>query len=525
MVLPQRSGSGEVAETLLLGVDLGTSSTKAALYDRDGRQLAEAIEPTPLRWHGPDRCDQEPDDFYRAALSTVRCCLDRAQTDPAQVQAIGVAGQMAGVMGVDKDFRPSTPYDSWLDLRCAPEVEYLERAIGDEMTWRTGCPPMVDHAPKMRWWKAQQPAVYAHTAKFIVPGGYVAGRLAGLTAGDAFIDHTYLHFTGLADAQRVCWSESLVHVVDVDADKLPRIVAPATRVGGLCAEAATASGLPRGVPIAAGLGDTAACALGAGIVRPGQLLDVAGTAAVFTAAGSRFRPDIRNRTLLVMRGPIENQWLSLAYLSGGSLLAWAATCLRSDRDGAKNDAIAFTRAAADAPAGSRGLVFIPFLDGRILPTSPTMRGGWAGLNRHHRQEHMIRAILESVAYEYANYLGILQELDPDLRPSDARVTGGGARSDLWNRVKASVLGLPYHRLNRDECGCWGAALTAGKAVGLFDDLALAAGSSTRSLKRYDPDPAETALYRHMTTVYRSLLDGLQEPFAKLAALQRETVIA
>ncbi len=218
---------------LLVGVDLGTTGTKAALYSPEGEALAESTAETPLRWRGPGEVDQDPDDFYAAAVRAIRDCVERSGTDPASVAAIGVTGQMAGVLGIDGEWRPATPYDSWLDLRCSPDVEALGSALGSRLVELSGCPAMVNHGPKMRWWRREHPEAFEAVAKFVVPSGYVAGRLAGLAAGEAFMDHSYLHFTGVADARAGDWSEELAEAVGVPIDKLPRIVDPASQVGEL----------------------------------------------------------------------------------------------------------------------------------------------------------------------------------------------------------------------------------------------------------------------------------------------------
>jgi len=509
-----------MADDLLLGVDLGTTGVKTALYTAAGAVLAESAAATELRWSGPGQVDQDPDDFYRAATATMAACVARSGVARARVAALGITGQMAGVLGVDAEWRPSTPYDSWLDTRCAPDVDYLARELGDELVLRTGCPPMVDHAPKIRWWRRMRPDAFDRTAAFVMPGGYVAGKLAGLGAADAFIDHTYLHFTGLADARAAAWSPELAAAVGVPLSKLPRIVAPATIVGHLTAAAASDCGLRPGVPVAAGLGDTAAGALGAGIVRPRQLLDTAGTAAVFAASTDAFRPDQAHKTLIVMRGAVEAQWVSLAYLSGGSLLSWFREAVTGEGGAmGEEDFLRLTADLEGLPAGSDGLLFVPHLDGRILPNEPTMRGAWVGLHRGHRRGHLARAILEGVAYEYAVYLGVLLGLHPDLRPEEARAIGGGARSDTWNRIKASVLGVPYLRLDRDELACWGAALVAGHAVGLLPDLAAAATAATGVARRYAPVEGDRAVYRELGEQYRAVLQALAGPSKALSALQ------
>jgi xylulokinase len=488
---------------LLVGVDLGTTGTKAALYSPDGEALAESTAETPLRWRGPGEVDQDPEDFYAAALRAIRDCVEQAGS--ADVAAIGVTGQMAGVLGIDGEWRPATPYDSWLDLRCGPDVEALDAELGARLVELSGCPAMVNHGPKMRWWRREQPDAFDAVAKWVVPSGYVAGRLAGLGAEDAFMDHTYLHFTGVADARAGDWSEELAGAVGVPLDRLPRIVEPATVVGGLRDEAARESGLVEGTPVAAGLGDTAAGVLGAGVVAPGQLLDVAGTAAVLSASGTEFVPDVEHRTLIVMHGAVEGQWVSLAYLSAGDLLAWVGETLWEGEAPGFDELAEVARAA---PAGSDGLIFVPHVDGRLLPSQPQMRGAWAGLTRHHSRPHLVRSVLEGVAYEYAEYLRVLRELHPELDLREVRVVGGGARSDTWNAIKASVLGVPYARLARGEFSCWGAALVAGRSVGLFDDLAEAAAGATSVETRFEPVAEEHETYSPQAARYARLLEAL-----------------
>jgi xylulokinase len=503
---------------LLIGVDLGTTGTKTALYEPGGEILATAVARTPLRWYGPGEVEQDPEDFVATATETIAACVAEAGADPGAVAAIGITGQMAGTMGIDAGWKPSTPYDSWLDLRCADEVEALDREVGDELVRLAGCPPMVNHAPKIRWRRRHRPEEFAATAAFMPPSSFVAGRLAGLDAADAFVDRSYLHFTGLAEGRSGRWSELLADAVGVPLEKLPAIVEPTTVIGELSSAAATACGLRSGVPVAAGLGDTAAGVLGAGVVRPGQLLDTAGTAAVFAISTAEHRPDVGDRTLIVMRGALPDQWIALSYLSGGGLLDWMAALFDDEHpDDATTDYEGLGAAADRAPAGAAELVFVPHLDGRLLPSQPTMRGAWVGLNRHHRREHLTRSVLESVAYEYALYLRVMRSLHPELAAGDVRVIGGGARSDTWCAIKSSILGLPYVRLQRDEFSCWGAALVAGAAVGVFADLGAAAEEGTTVRDSFTPDPESGEVYERMLSIYEGVVHGLGDTSRALAA--------
>jgi xylulokinase len=491
----------------LIGVDLGTSATKTALYRADGALIAEASADVPLRHPAPGVVEQDQEDFYASAAATVRRVLTASGIEAREVAAIGFDSQMAGIGSVDEDFRPATRFDSWLDMRCQPYIEALQRDHGELVTRLTGCPPTSAHAPKMLWWRNERPEDYARIAKFVVPAGFVAGRLAGMKAEDAFIDYTFLHFTGVADARQGAWSEELTGRLGIDPARLPRIVAPGDVIGETATERAADFGLPPGVPIVAGAGDTAASALGAGIVRPGMLFDVAGTASVLAACTETFVADTKTRTLLAMHSIVPGLWHPLAYIGGGGLaLSWFRDTFlgRSRAGGDEGDRLydELTHEAADVPPGADGLFFSPHLGGRICPADPARRGSWRGFSWGHKRAHFFRAILESVAFEYASYLSILDELVAGLEHTEARVVGGGARSPDFSQIKADVLGVPYRRLPRDDIATWGVALVAGHAVGLIADVSEAAArASLPKEPAISPRPGATEAYRPIVRDY------------------------
>ncbi len=510
-----------MAKKYLIGVDLGTSATKAALYRVDGTLVADAYQEVPVYYPRPGVVEQENSDFYTTAAATVRSCVVDSGIDPRDVAAIAFDSQMAGVGSVDADYQPATRFDSWLDMRCEPFIEWMSREAGEQVTRLTGCPPTCDHGPKMLWWKHEQPEAYRRVAKFLMPAAYVAGRMAGLRGEQAYIDHTFIHFSGFADTRQARWSEALCETFGLDLDKLPRIVAPWDVIGEVTDTAAVDFGLAPGTVIAAGAGDTAANALGAGIVRPGMLFDVAGTAAVLAGCTATFVADVDHRALLTMRSVIPGLWHPLAYIAGGGIaLRWyrdqfyaVARGQGLPTEGDLYDEM--TAWALGAPAGSDGLFFSPHLGGRICPASPAMRGAWVGFSWTHTQAHFFRAVLESVAYEYAYYLSILTELLPDLRLTEARAVGGGARSAVWNQIKADVLGVPYQRLDGNEFGTWGCALIAGKAAGLFDDLeARAAEGAQPVVAPVNPVADRRAVYDPLIQRYIALQSTLNGFFAE-----------
>ena len=514
------SSAAQGKDELLIGVDLGTMGTKAGAFDLRGNLVAEAYVEAQLIYPRPGWVEQRQEDFYQDAVQAIARCVRAAQIDPQRIACIAFDSQMAGVGNIDANWRPVRNYDSWLDLRCTSYVEEIDREYGELVTRIDGCPPMANHAPRMVWLRHEAPADFERVAKFVMPSTYVAGRMGGLASTEAFIDYTFLHFSGLCDAQRGVWSDELCHKLDIPLEKLPRIVEPWTIIGELTPRAADECGLRSGIPIAAGAGDQAAGALGAGIVSAGMIFDSAGTAAVLATCVDRYVPDVANRTLVISRSVLPNLWMPLAYIAGGGL------CLRWFRDtfvpseytvalsqGANIYALLDEWAAKILPGADR-LWFVPHLSGRTLPSQPAIRGSWIGFTWSHTPAHFYRAILESVAYEYQIYLAIQRELLPSVRFTEAHVIGGGARSQLWNQIKADVLDVPYICLNRSEYATWGAAMIAGYAVGLVDDLAATARMHAWRSNAIAPDRAHQAIYAQMASHYRSLLDTLGPFFAE-----------
>jgi len=505
-----------MAKKYLIGVDLGTSATKAALYYQDGSLISENTTEVPIYYPEPAVVEQENEDFYKTAAQTVKACLIESGVDPKDVAAIAFDSQMAGVGAIDENHNAVSKFDSWLDMRCEPQIKYLEENYGEMITKLTGCPPTCDHGPKILWWKSERPDDYSRAAKFVMPGGYVAGKMAGLNADQAFIDYTYIHFSALSNALEGSWSKEICDAVGVDMNKLPTIVEPWHVVGEVTESAGKDFGLAPGTIIAAGCGDTAAGALGAGIVKPGMIFDTAGTASVLAGCTDQYAPDMKNRALLTMRSVIPGLWHPLAYIAGGGqALTWFRdnffNTFRGETGETENLYPELENLALRAPLGSSDLYFSPHLTGRICPATPEMRGAWVGFSFSHSQEHFYRAVLESVAYEYAYYLNILKKLIPNLNLTEARVIGGGAQSGIWNQIKADVLGVPFLRLTRSEFGTWGAAMIAGKAAGIYDNLAEVAYEHAVSAG----DPVNPDMENHTKyQIHVKLYEELQETLAK-----------
>lgn len=503
----------------LIGVDLGTSSTKAAVFDTHGNLIRESSVEVPIYYPKPGVVEQENDDFYNSAAQAVGNCLRQSGVDARTVAAIAFDSQMAGIGSIDEDFNPATRFDSWLDMRCEPYINMLKARHSELITRLTGCAPTCDHGPKIMWWQHERPEEYRRIVKFVTPAGYVAGKMAGLRAEQAFMDYTFIHFSGLSDCQAGIWSEEICGTLNVDMGRLPQIVEPWRIVGEVTDDAANLFDLAPGTLIAAGCGDTAAGALGAGIVRPGMIFDSAGTASVLAGCTDSFVADVKHQALLTMRSVIPGLWHPLAYIAGGGqALTWYRDKFFTADSGKPHIGTTAQYALMDkliqeVPPGAEDLFFSPHLSGRICPATPEMRGAWIGFSFGHTQAHFYRAILESIAAEYAYYLSILKEYIPNLELTEARVISGGARSQAWNQIKADVLGVPYQRLQLTEFGAWGSAMIAGKAAGIFDDLAHVALEHTHPVgEPADPDPERHAFYRSYVARYIAWQSNLANEF-------------
>ncbi|MGH3131973.1 MAG: FGGY-family carbohydrate kinase, partial [Gaiellaceae bacterium] len=334
---------------VFVGCDLGTMGTKAAVVDAEGRILGESFEEVELRTPAPGRVEQDLDEIERSAHRTIAAAL-AASGRAADVAGVAFSSQMSGIGTIDERFRPATHFDSWLDTRCEPYIVAMAEHA-DRITELSGCPPTYSHGPKILWWRNERPGEYARVARFVVPSAYVAGRLCGLAAADAFVDRTTVHFSNLSDTEHCTWSRELLEAFGLDEAVLPRIVDPLELVGEVTRAAAETTSVPAGTPVAAGAGDQPAASLGAGVVDPGQAFDSAGTASVFAMCVERFAPDLAHRTLLASHSVVGGVYIALAFINGGGLaLRW----FRDEIAGLARDSEAYARLDEEAAAVEPG---------------------------------------------------------------------------------------------------------------------------------------------------------------------------
>lgn len=488
-----------------IGVDIGTTGIRAGLYDEEFILLGNGTGRSIIKSGPRKEIIQDPEDIYLETASAVRKAVESSGRDKRDIRCISFDGQMAGIMGVDDNFRAVIPYDSWLDTRCTEQVALLERKARREIIEKSGNIPSYNHGPKILWWKDNEPETFKKIKRFVQPAGYVAGRLCGLRADDAFIDWSYLHFSGFADNENLKWDEGLLDLFGVPVQKLPRIVSPVTVVGTADKKEADIFGLPTETAVAAGCGDTASCFFGTGALKQGIAIDVAGTASALALTIGGLVID-HEGLVFSSRSVKKDLWYSLSYLNGGGLnLEWYKETFGEGRGFAELD-----EEAKILPAGSEGLIFIPHLEGRGYPNNPDMRGQWRGFTRDHTSAHFYRSILEGTAYEYALYMRKILQLSSGRNENEGtafivRGVGGGAKSLIWNQIKADVLGCRYCTINRDDVSILGQGIIARAALGGIGDVSETVQRIVKPKEIFNPDKERHERYREIIPKYERML--------------------
>lgn len=493
--------------TYLLSVDIGTQGTKAALFEAEEMKLiCTGFEESRLIQPKPGTVWQEAEDILNSVIHTIRDVVDRSGVPAADIAAVGIDSQMAGIMGVDANGDAVTYYDSWLDMRCGKYMDRMRSTAGKEIISITGGPVTYTHGPKILWWKGEERETFERIDKFVLPHGYVVGKLTGLTGDAIYFDYTCLQYSGFGDNRNLKWSDTLLELFAVPKEKMARICSPFEIVGRLTKEFAQQTHLLEGTPFAAGAGDTSASIFGAGMFEKDQLLDCAGTASVLCSIVDDFVPDVRYETMTMMRSPVDGLWMPLAYINGGG------QCLRWFRDELTGDPKSsyeeLAEKAKGLPPGSEGLLFIPHFAGRVLPNNPYLKGAFLGVDWKHTREHMFRAVMEGISYEYHFYLDVMKKLYPENRFRDLTVMGGGSRSELFNSIKADVLDVEVSAFDMEDTALIGSAVIAGVGAGVFQDYREPLSRNKATGEKISPDPKNHAVYEEYAAAYLDAMEAL-----------------
>jgi xylulokinase len=483
-----------MAAPYLLGIDLGTTTCRAALFDLEGHEVAVAYRETPVQYPRLDRAEVDPEVWWRDATQVVRRVMEVGRVVPGDIAAVGLAGLMHAPVLLDGDGRPVVPAMLWMDQRCAPQCDALRRDLA-----AMGRRPEFDmamglSAPKLQWLAQEQPQALARTRMLMLPKDFIRYRLTGTTGTDI----SDAGGTGMFDREQGEWDWDVVALTGTPREIMPDVRPPAALAGYVTHDAAQATGLAPGTPVAVGGSDPLCTRLGVGDVGPEELCLYLGTAAWIAFIAGR-QDD--GQSIIRDFG---------ATSTTGAALRWMRDLLAAEAHDLTASYEALTHQAAEITPGSEGLFFLPHLMGERGPQpEPLARGGLVGFTLRHGRPHVVRAVLEGTALHLRR---LIEACTADRWPNadgprSGVACGGAARSALWMQVLADVTRLEYRVPVVVEAAALGAAMLGGAAVGLLS-LAVAPTRMVRIACSYRPEPRVAARYDRIYERYCALDDLL-----------------
>jgi xylulokinase len=503
--------------TYLLGLDVGTTGSKAILVEPDGAVKASATTEYPMATPQPLWAEQNPADWWAATIASVKRLLAAGGVKPKEVAGVGLTGQMHGLVLLDAQGKVLRPCIMWNDQRTAAQCAAITQQVGAENLLRlTGNPVLPGFtAPKIVWVRENEPQVYARAAKVLLPKDTVRYCLTG----DFFGEVSDASGTSLFDVGRRRWSDEMLKALDIPRAWLPEVTESAEVSARVSAEAAGATGLLEGTPVVGGGGDQAAQAVGTGIIAEGVVSATLGTSGVVFAASDTYRVEPQG-LLHAFCHAVPGMWhLMGVMLSAAGSFRWYRDTLgeveKTKAQETGRDAYSLLdESAATVPPGCEGLLFLPYLTGERTPyPDPNARGVFFGLTLRHGKAHLTRAVLEGVTYGLRDSLELMRALGLSIQ--QVRASGGGARSALWRQILADVFGAEIVTVNVTEGAAYGAALLAGVGAGVYESVAAACERAIRVSGRTEPGPA-APVYADYYPRYRALYPALAPEFAAIA---------
>ncbi|MCC6494188.1 MAG: xylulokinase [Pirellulales bacterium] len=501
----------------LIGIDVGTSGTKALAIAPDGRILASASAGYPCAHPRPLWSEQDPEDWWRATVKTVRQVVKQAKLKAADVAAIGLSGQMHGSVFLDKSGRVIRPAILWNDQRTAAECDEIESRAGGRaaLIQLVANPALTGFtAPKILWLRNHEPRNFARTAKVLLPKDEIRRRLPGELASEV----SDASGTLLLDVVNRRWSTKLLEKLELDGELLPRCYESEEATGTLTPEAAKLLGLTTACQVVGGAGDCAAGAVGNGIVKPGLLATSIGTSGVVFVHSDQPQFDPQGR-LHTFCHAVRGKWHMMGVvLSAGGSLQWFqdAMCSSVGKNG-KKSSISFEQLCSEAaatPTGAEGLQFLPYLAGERTPhLDPRARGALVGITLAHTRGHVVRAIMEGVTFALRDSLAIIEGLGVPVK--QVRAGGGGSKNRFWRQMQADVFGKAVHGMAADEGPAYGVALLAAVGAGHYKNISEACAATVQVADGSKPQAQARKAYDRLFPIFQGLYGALREEFRRL----------
>lgn len=500
-----------------LGIDVGTSGTKALVCREDGLVLGVGVANHPISHPQPGWSEQNPEDWWTSSVQAVQQAVRQAQVPSHTLGGIGLSGQMHGSVFLDRHRKVLRPALLWNDQRTVNECTEIEELAGG----RAALIQMVSNpaftgftAPKILWLKKHEPQVYQNLDSVMLPKDYLRYRLTG----DDATDVSDASGTLLLDVKLRRWHTALLQKLQLSQDVLPPCFESTELTGQLSAAAAKELGLPAGLPVAAGGGDQAAGAVGSGIVQTGLVSAVLGTSGVVFAHAPR--PDTHPKGQVhTMCHAVRNAWHMMGVvLSAGGSLQWFRNqfCQEEVHQAKvqnKDPYELIIEAVQPIAPGAEGLFFLPYLTGERHPyADPFARGAWLGLSVRHSRWHLARAVIEGITFALKDCLCVMEGLGIQFK--QIRLAGGGSRSAFWRQLQADIFGHPVALVNSTEGAALGAAIIAMVGTRVYNDIPEACRCILQVVETMDPNPKRHARYAELHAEYQRLYPLLQSAFPR-----------
>ena len=491
-----------------LGIDISTTSSKVLLMDDRGKVVAVASSPHTLQTPKPLWAEQNPLEWWEAVTASIQAVLKQTGIKGKDITAIGLTGQMHGLVLLDGVGQVLRPAILWNDQRTQVQCDEIHRRIGKEkFIQTTGNLALTGFtAPKILWVAQNEPEVYARVQHVLLPKDYIRYRLTGEYA----MDKADGSGTVLFDLRRRTWSSEVLEALEIKPVWMPPTFEGQEITGSVNAEAAAITGLTYGTPIVAGAGDQAAQAVGVGVIEPGLVALTIGTSGVVFASTPSALVEPEGR-LHAFCHAVPGMWhLMGVMLSAAGSLQWYRDTLAP-----KNKFDDLLKEAESIPPGSEGLQFLPYLSGERTPyPDPLARGAFIGLTLRHGRGHLTRAVLEGVAFGLKDSFTLIQQVGLG-EIHQVRASGGGTKGMLWRQILASVLESELVMVNTSEGAAYGAALLAGVGAGVWPDVATACKQVIKITEITTPNERQAEKYREVYPLYRELYPALKSSFQKM----------
>jgi gluconokinase len=505
----------------IVAVDMGTTSTKTLIVDRDGKVLAMHAVEYPLLTPSADRAEQDPLAIFQAVVDGIGAVMRMKGIQRHDILCVSFSSAMHSLIAVDKHLNPLTNCITWADNRSAEYVDVLKQGgLGQAIYARTGTPihPM-SPLLKLMWFRDHEPELLRSTYKFIGIKEFVFAKLFG----SFVIDHSLASATGLFHLQKLDWDQEALDTAGITRGQLSEPVPTTFRITGMSSEYASAMGLQQDTPFVIGASDGVLANLAVGATKPGVFAVTIGTSGAVRAVVREPFTDPHGRLFCyalkedfwVVGGPINN---------GGIMFRWVRDQLATlEAEEARRKGMDpydyLTQLASEAAPGSDGLIFLPLLAGERAPYwNANARGVFFGFSLTHNKKHMIRSVLEGVMYRIESVASALQEMTG--KPSEIRASGGFARSSFWCQMLADVTGTPVNIPDSVESSGIGAALLGLYAMGEIEDFT-EADNWIRIQTSHQPDHANHQVYGQLTSIYRNVYDHLKDDFDAISAFQQQ----